>query len=311
MLQTSFRLSRENLQNSGIRYPAAADLNPADEAAITSGNAGVLMKNPESFAAGLREYCTGPESHLFSNELMFNDWVKWAEPGVVADLAKAADFARVEVLLFIRNPISHAASVWQQGIKRSGRTASIEDVFANYRVPSLVARLIRRLEGIENLTLTIKNYNACRATLLPEVSQWLQIPETALIKPKTATINRSLTRGELELQLAFNRVFGKSGDMLSDPLCEQLPEIKADKVLPSLDVQKALWDNMRKDRRVVNTFAGPTHGYAFDSGEPCTLDDNISLSREQIRVMVESVALRLKRNAGKASANKGSATSDE
>ena len=296
MLQSSLRQSRDVLREFGIVYPLGADLNPQSEAAITSGNAGVLLRNPDTFKEVLKSYTKGSSSHLFSNELMFEQWAKWQEPHRVSEISRSESFTRVEVLLFIRDPISHAASIWQQGVKRSGRIAPIEEIFEKYKVPGLVARLIKRLEGAPGINLTVKNYRVCKADLLTPFCEWLGVPPGTLIKPQTRTINRSLTRGELELQLAFNRAMGRSGDLLSDPLCEQLPDVRADAVFPSVEVQKQLWDRMRKDRGIVNTFVGPEHGYIFDQAPAGPLDGTINLSQEQVRVLAEALAARLKRS---------------
>jgi len=304
MIQSSLRLSRDALQRAGVRYPLGTDLADTSEARITSGNGGGILKNAAAFARNMTLYDSGSGSHLFSNEMMFQEWLKWPEPALLVEEARKAGFDDVAVLLFIRDPIGHAASLWQQGVKRSGRTMSIERSFGGYEVPFMVAKLIRAVEHVPDITLTIRNYSVCKRDLLGVMEDWLQVANDTLIRPSVKTINRSLTRGELELQLAFNRVFGKCGDLVSDPLCEQLTDVKADRVLPSEEVQHELWSRMRKARRVVNTYAEPAHRYNFDMAEPCPLNGMAELTAEQMRVIAESLATRLRRTSKK----KGSAT---
>lgn len=304
MIQASLRISRDRLAAAGVCYPKATDVVDVDEATITSGNGGAVLRSPDAFERALRLYAAGDQpKYLFSNEMMFQEWVKWDTISDISRVAAKYGFGKVEVLLFIRNPISHAASLWQQGVKRSGRTITIEDSFAGYRIPGMVAKLIQGVEADDNITLTIRNYSVVKRDLLGEMAGWLGIDADTLVRPKVETINRSMTHGELSLQMAFNRVFGPSGHFVSDPLCEKLPSIKAEPILPNADVQKALWDSMRGPRRVVNRFSGPTHAYEFDEGPASPMTGVAELTDEQLFIVAEAVAQkkRVKKRRRKAS----------
>ena len=70
------------------------------------------------------------------------------------------------------------------------------------------------------------------------------LADDALKRPSTTRVNRSMTRGELVLQMALNSQLGRSGALLSNPLCEQLTDVEPDVVRPSVAVQEQLWHTL-------------------------------------------------------------------
>ena len=86
----------------------------------------------------------GPAGAVLSSEEFFPRLARYEDPAVLPRAALAAGFGRIEILLFIRNPVGHAASLWQQYVKTGGGTAPIEAFFEKYSVPELVARFLDR-----------------------------------------------------------------------------------------------------------------------------------------------------------------------
>src|SRR5699024_2202324 len=126
--------------------------------------------------------------------------------------------------LFIRDPIEHASSWYQQSIKRAGNTGSIDSWYeTEYIDPIRVGNIIDLVAHEPNIDLTVWNYSKRKHDLLALVAQWLDIPADSLATPPHAVVNRSLTSGELEMQRAINRYLGRSGRLVSDRLCNRLP----------------------------------------------------------------------------------------
>lgn len=295
MMQSSFRLSRARLESSGIVYGAGADESVTDERQITSGNGTGLVSDPQALSRALAPYAAGEAHLLYSSEMLFGEFQRLKDPGRMIADARAAGFDRIEILLLVRNPMGHASSLWQQSIKRGGNTAPIEQAFAGYKFPALVAKFLRLVQDVEGIGVTLRNYSACRDTLLAETERWLGVPEGTLLAPKAGRVNRSLTRSELELQKVFNASLGKSGDLISDPLCERLHDIRPDDIRPPVAVQEELWERLQPHIRTVDAVLPEGHAYQFDMKAPPPDSGVMEFTPEQVRVFAESISERMRR----------------
>ena len=295
MLQSSFRLSRARLAGTGIIYGSGADENVTDELQITSGNGTGLVSQSGALARTLAPHADGTEHLFFSSELLFSEFVKLNDPQRLIDDARAAGFDTISILLFVRDPMGHASSLWQQGVKRGGKTDPIESAYQAYKFPALVSKFLRTVQPVDGFEVTLRNYSACRKSLLAETESWLGVPEGTLVAPKATRVNRSMTRAELELQMAFNAHLGKCGDLISDPLCEKLHDVDPDDIRPSVEVQQACWDRLQPPIRVVNAALPADHHYRFDVKEPPSDEGNLEFTPEQVKVFVTSICERMRR----------------
>lgn len=295
MLQSSFRLSRGRLAGTGITYGAGADENVIDELQITSGNGTGLVSQPGALAATLAPHAGGSDHLLYSSEMLFGEFLKLKDPERLIADARKAGFDGIDILLFVRDPMGHASSLWQQGVKRGGKTEPIEAAFRAYKFPALVAKFLKTVQPVDGYAVTLRNYSACRKSLLAETERWLGVPEGTLVAPKAARVNRSMTRAELELQMAFNAHLGKCGDLISDPLCEKLHDVRPDDIRPPVEVQQETWDRLQPPIRTVNAVLPKEHRYRFDVKEPPADDGVLEFTPEQVRVFVESICDRMKR----------------
>lgn len=241
-IQSSLRLSRAALAARGIDYPPEPGGETDDPARITSGNG--LVTSEAALSARLAGLDPG-RSALFSNEALMHDLHDGAGPEFLGPVARRHGFDRVALLLFVRDPLGHAASRWGQWVKDRGLVAPIEEHFAAFDVPERAARLLDRLEAAAGVEVTVRNYSRCRDRLPPETAAWLEVPEAALTPPPGARVNRSLTRAETALQRALNRELGPCPRLLAYPLIERPPELEADDLRPSAEVQAATWERLR------------------------------------------------------------------
>ena len=200
------------------------------------------------------------------------------DPGVLPEAAARAGFGRIEVLLFVRDPVPHAASVGQQLVKRHGAAEGPDALIERFDQPLKAAELLDRLAALDGragvaIGLTVRNYAVCRDRLLAEAEAWLGVPEGTLPPPPAARANRGLSAPELALQRALNRALGAAADahggrMLADPLCERLPDIPADPFRASPEAQRRMLDRLAPAMARVNARMPEAHRYRAEIRAP-------------------------------------------
>jgi hypothetical protein len=284
-IQSTLAKSQAPLEKHGIVYPLNERMKAEAERGISSGNGAVLLSEP-SLLNSVR--VNKGNSILVSGEALFNrlqsrDVVKLTE-----SIVERYQLNGLRCLLFIRNPVEHAASFYQQLVKREGYSASVESFFKTYKTPQAVNRFIKSFSRFSNRTLTIKNYSNVRKHLAEEVAQWLDLPESALEFPSSMNVNRSLTRGELVMQRELNRRLGRSGHVLSDRLCNNLPDVKSEKSIPAVRDQEKMWLRLQPEIEEVNSKIESSHHYrkslSAANSEP---GQKHLFSEDQIREIVD------------------------
>jgi hypothetical protein len=305
-IQTSLRMSQDALSAHGIRYAEGDRLAVDADHRITSGNGVGLLKSEESMSARLGRSDIAPDaSTLFSQE----GWGSDLDPIVASNLSRIAEqhgFGRVSVLLFIRDPMGHVSSAWQQAVKRGGACQGIEDFYReyvflqedNYRkyaFPPNVACTLETLAKCNGVEVRVRNYSRCKGRLLEETAAWLGLPKDALKQPTATRVNRSMTSAELVLQMALNSQLGHSGRLLSDPLCEQLTDIEPDVIRPSLAVQEHCWNALSDAIERVNAHVPEEHRYQYDPVAPDQPGDLMMVSEDQLRIAGESLGAEIAR----------------
>lgn len=289
-VQAALRENTAALARSGLAYPVFDGIGDETGAEIGQGNGLALAAGPvETLAAGLRTVRrhAGLAGAVLSSEEFFPRLSMYDDPGALPQAVTEAGFERVEILLFIRNPVGHAASLWQQYLKRGGGSAPIEAFFEKYRVPERVALFLGKFMSMDGVRLTCLNYDEYRHDMLAPLCAWLGRPSTVLTPPQAVTINRGMTRAELALQAAVNRRIGRAGRILSDALCAGLPEQPPDYVYPDPACQQAMCDRLAPALARVNARLPEAQRYRCDI---TPLSENadanaLSFSPEQIEVI--------------------------
>lgn len=290
-IQASLRKSARRLAEHGIDYVLPSDEQAASsDGTITSGFGHGLFGHDNAeilnllTAGRLREGAT----YAFSSELAFDEIVDGTcfEDACAALREQAFD---LRFLIFVRDPIGHAASNWQQGVKRDGLTLDVAEAFASFDVPERVMRCVERIEGAGG-RVELRNYSRRRSELLSVVETWLMVPPGSLLRPDVEVINRSLTRAEITLQRKLNVRLGESGHLLADRLCEELSDLEPDRILPDVDVQRSLWDRLEPTIRQLNARMDPSDHYREDLEEPVDLDRPLVFSDAQLDVVATAFA---------------------
>lgn len=312
-LQSVFGLNAGTLARHGVHYPADQDTKRAAQGKITSGNGKHLLLMMKRFITQGRtpdELLLGDRrSTLLSSEALigfltcapgfssvsgpmrefWQDWNAMERIRVVTEWMKAHGFERVSVLLFIRNPISHFSSAYQQQVKRLGATETIDERADKYFLPNTVLTFLKQAKAHPEITVEVRNYSVVGHDLRGVVSDWLRVPQAELTSPEIGRINRSMTAAELELQRCLNMVLGPCGDLLSDPLCEKLPHIPSDPIHPSPQAQDRLWRRLRPSMEGVNEQIKILHHYRFDRIDGWKPPDRHHFSSDQLHVIGNSI----------------------
>jgi hypothetical protein len=294
-IQACLRLNRDSMAQQGIIYASGEDRFIDQPNRITSGNASNLFKSKEDFESQLsqNQIKTG-EALLFSSEHIFVYFIRSNAIDYFEEIAEKYGFDNIKVLLFIRNPITLAVSTWQQRIKRRGEyNVSLSNLHEHPdigwdRVFS-VEYLITCLEKCRNVSLSIRNYSNCSDRLIDEVADWLEVPVEIFSVQPVNRINRSLTWSEQSFQTSLNKIIGRSGRIFSDPLCEKLPDIIPEKILPPLEVQDAIWSSLSETIEQLNLQIPEKHRYQCDVRQPDPLPETLTFSKRQIEVVAESL----------------------
>ena len=293
-VQAALRENEAKLTEAGLAYPIFDGVGNEQGAEIGQGN-GLWLATSPVFELELRlrmiADVSGPEGVVLSSEEFFPQLTEHDDPAALPQAALVAGFDRIEILLFIRNPVGHAASLWQQYLKRAGGTAPIEAFFDKYCVPERVARFLDRFLSTDSVRLTCLNYDRHRGDLLAPFCAWLGLPVNTLTPPCAPTINRGMTRAELALQVALNRRIGRAGRLFSDALCVGLPNLSPDPVYPDPACQRAMCARLAPTLEQVNACLPEEERYRPDITSMAHNADHAALSFSPEQVDLIGTAL--------------------
>ena len=299
-LQAALRENSTALARCGLAYPILGGVGDQEDTEIGQGNGLALATCPDdTVAAGLSTiaHAAAPAGVVLSSEEFFSKLTFCDDPAIFPQATQTAGFERIELLLFIRNPVGHAASLWQQYLKTGGGSVPIEALFEKYRIPESVAQFLDRFMFMENVRVTCLNYDRHRKDLLTPLCAWLGQPENALTPPKASNINRGMTRSELALQVALNRQIGKAGRVFSDALCCGLPDLIPDRIYPDISCQKAMIDRLASALARVNAYLPEEERYRcdFEPDSEEAVGETLTFSLRQIETIGAALGREIRR----------------
>ena len=229
------------LGRNGIHYPISYGARTKGaKGQVTSGNRRII--DAEGWTEHLQRK-PGELHVLISFEGLFNnaardrdqtldEWDQWRD-----DLG----LDRLRILLFIRNPVGHAASSFQQSTKMGRHKNRPEDFFLKfYHRPASVRTVIEAILARENVELEVRNYDRWRTQLRKVAADWLGVEESDLADVDAPSVNRSLTRAELDYLLRLNQFAPKLSYRLANSFSNAMPQLQPFKALPSEMVQAAM-----------------------------------------------------------------------
>ena len=300
-IQSCLALSTELLADRNIVYPEHKNSEIAKSGKILwRGNYAVLEKIifSQDLESAIQKTFNNKNSYLFSHEGLWNLLGTTDFRKRLIKVSELAGFDTIKMLLFIRNPIEFASSAYQQMIKRGGQHISIEEFFANHPLtltPVAVNKFLRAFQKQDRVELTVLNYSVVKDEVIEQVASWLEIPPNLIVQPSNLVVNRSMKFAELELQRMLNRILGKCGRIMSDRLCYELPELPADEIFPSEEVQCRMLSKLETAINNVNSMVDKSQQYSHDI-RPATnfSTKTLTFTNEQLSVIANGLAGEIK-----------------
>jgi len=176
-----------------------------------------------------------------------------------ADWARAAGLAQLELLLFVRDPIEHASSLYLEMVKAHGYADSLGSWLSIYDLPLHVQAFVSEQAPLGATTLQVHNYSRCQRAILPLLQAWLQLPEQAARwpLPPRQRVNRSLSGRELQLMLRLNRRLGRRAGAIGRALVHWRPRARPAQPQASAADRAALGQRLEPVLAAINQHLPP------------------------------------------------------
>jgi len=294
-LQSILAIARQDLLKLGIDYPSHQTIKFAKELKITSGN-GVILLAALQGERKVDDWFGEHKKICVSSEYMFPYLLPEENCDHFRTFIKSHKIDQVNILIFIRNPLDMAISLYHQFVKRGGGTDEFDKFIENFRTPFHVQRFLENFLDDEMINVSTYNYSYSSDKISDILFNYLGTENLSKIS-NNIKINRSLSAGELVLQKELNKVLGKSGELMADILCDQLPAIPSARLNISRESYERFMERLREPMEQVNRLVPQSEHYDLnlDFSALNIEEDNFSFSMEQLKVISEGVGGEIKR----------------
>ena len=286
-LQASFANSVAVMAGHGIDYPG----DPSEAATgwkISSGNGQTLLTEPPEAFRIARDRVFFSAERLFRSFAMEKDW-----SARLAAFCACHDIGAVEVLMFLRDPIPHAESSYQQMVKRGGVTEGVEATFANYNYPELVRDALTRDYGAVPVRWHVYNYDRHKTELTAIAERFLDLPAGVLVRGDDRPVNRSMTAAELMVLRGLNAHDPKAAGALADALCNEVPDVASETVYPPRPVQRSMLKRLSRAMAQVDALLDEGERYGSELRQPARQAERLFFSPRQVEVMTDVLGRRV------------------
>lgn len=266
-LQSALVRNRDWLAAHGVDYPPAFSDKLAARHKITSGNGMRLAKavNPglrffpgtdpiEALRATV-EIAVGSKHPIvvFSSEHLMTFKLHLA---MQLQAALTMRGMGLHVHFWIRNIAAHALSTYNQLVKRHRYTQPFAVFAQSAYNPRFYTAILRAIAAAGRDNVTVTSYDRHRAGLFAALCRDLGVVDTGF-EEVTTTVNRSLSRGELEAMRSINRDLesNREGVILSNALIDRAPEHRAAHAITSGE-RDILHARFATEIENVNSFCG-------------------------------------------------------
>lgn len=315
-IQDLLATNKPQLERNGIRYPDTAfTLKARQDDPGRGGNCRVQLLEDSSYQ---KLVTSGSDHVVLSAERLFFSLADGKE----LFARYAPKFDKINVLLFIRDPLEFVSSWYSQRVKRGDFNGSFDEfvVTNDYFVGHL-----DRVEGIIDACarfdyeLTVRNYNKLTAPLDDVIEELLGLPAGTLQRPAKKKINRGLTRAERHLQQRLNHHLGKGFDLylsnrriasrkvayqiVAEALCMGVPDVEAEYAALSPPIHEEFCRRINAGIARVNLRLPEAERFDAVDGrgdggpEDSSPDAPLVFSEVQIDVLAKSIAKVLRRCA--------------
>lgn len=270
-LQSWLALNAPELSRNGIAYPLQSATGRVERRAqkglFSMGNGFVLeeiLAAPDPAAALASVVPEGDAPMLlFSDERLMRRL--HGKMKGMQNLAGRAGFDELRILLFIRDPLEHACSLYLQLVQAHGLADSLNDFLGYYDLHAVVHAFLEDCYHLSptpvSCNITVFNYRRVSASLLAAMRSWLALPSgkiCALLPPRER-VNRSLTPWELRLLRPLNRLLGDRSAPLARCLVDRCPSLRAAALRPGRTAEIAFQERLAPVVAAINALVPPEH----------------------------------------------------
>lgn len=295
-IQSCLAKSKFLLDKNKICYPISeSERLSASLGHISSGNGHILFK--DNFYEAIRQFMSvDHESLLLSSEMLITQILhnNFGIQDKIKKIIELSGIKEIYILLITRNPLDLVSPVYQQAVKRSGWHLDIDEYLDHYVAHfERVLTFLKLMKEWNNVSVKTINYSYCKKDIITEVENWLQLGSVKLELPDVSIVNRSLTKGEVELQRSINATIGQCGALIADPLCEKLPHIPSEISTLSSSAKKTYLARIEPIVTEINALIEPTHRISSQNltSDLTPDDEHFIFTKAQLKVIGESIGL--------------------
>ena len=298
-IQSILVLNKAKLEDHGVLYPEHVSDANALTGKITSGNGELILEGSYVLQSD--------KNYLFSNENLFNTLLS---NNTLERVAIHRGF-NLRVFLYTRNVFEVLFSGWGQWVKRGGSVKDLDafllDDTSNMPFAKVKAWLdLAEKHGFELVVRNYSNYKSNIADIFLGDVLRSKVLDFDIKRPAAATINRSLTHAEYEIQRAFNRNMADSSRFVSDALVDGCPDVKASKLKCKSATYDTIVERISPLIDEINARISPAERVKIEPREAVVDDGDAreySLSPSQIEVVVRSICKEIERRLFDGDAN--------
>jgi hypothetical protein len=207
-------------------------------------------------------------------------------------IAHFAGFENLSLLLFVRDPLEHAHSLYAEMVKAHGYTGAVEDWLACYNLHEAIEHFLNVRAEAKTIQLAAFNYSLSPDTLREQARQWLGISsDVVLANPPSARVNRSLDSDELKALLVLNGLLGEKARSIGRRLVQEIPGLSVRSVVASPDAQMRFLERVAPTVERINALLPPLQALRLNSlpQQEKSADDSIQLMPHQLKVIAEEL----------------------
>lgn len=226
--------------------------------------------------------------------MIYNSEIQGEREEIPFEHIYSAGFDEVKILLFVRNPLDHAVSLWNQLSKSHYKILypKLDDYFREYSFPATIQEYLEKILKEEKVTLEVYNYDSCKKQMLPITERWLGLEPGFFSKSDEEVVNRSLHPEELDV-LIRHKIKVDSGETLKNDLMEATGHSTSSLFVPLLSVQQEMWERNHRHIAFINALLPETEKLQFRPLKGRLQDEGpISFNTGQINAIVNYYLLK-------------------
>lgn len=294
-VQSSLAIASDDLLSQGINYPIHPSLRDrSSQLEITSGN---WAPNPNISLSNellnLAECNLDDSKIILSSESLF-----WEIPELLQNKQKWESKIDLHILMAVRDIEEMISSEYQQRVKRHGDSMPFEQfIRARQFVSSHHAQAAKIIELMSNLKIsnTVINYSKHKhdisRIIFKKIGAEDAFPEQRM---DGVIINRSLSRKELDLMIAINKIYHERipsiSTTLSDALIKNQPKITSQQCKIEQHQLEKLYIHNKTFLEAINKFLAPTEHLSTACN---TATKHTSVDQDQKIRTEEAVSIKL------------------